>query len=131
MPALNSFDYAIVRIVPRVERGEFVNAGVILFCRSRRYLDARFDLDIARLQAIAPNFDPAPLYEHFEIISLVCAGGKDAGYIGQLTLPERFHWLVAPRSTIVQASPAHSGLCADPQQALERILDTMVRPLKL
>lgn len=130
MPALNSFDYALVRIVPRVERGEFVNAGVILFCRSRRYLNARFDLDVARLLAIAPNFDPSPLYEHFEIIARVCAGGKNSGYIGQLTQAERFHWLVAPRSTIVQTSPAHSGLCHDPEQALERLLDTMVRPLK-
>lgn len=128
MPALSSFDYAIVRIVPRVERGEFINAGAIVFCRTRRFLGARVELDLARLVALAPDLDPAAIQRHLDVIPLVCAGGPAAGPIGQLPQAERFHWLIAPRSTIIQTSPVHSGRCADPAEALEHLLETMVRP---
>lgn len=130
MPARSSFDYAIVRVVPRVERGEFINAGVILFCRTRRYLAARIELDVPRLLALAPEVerDLTAIEHHLEIIPLVCAGGASAGPIGLLSQAERWHWLVAPTSTIIQPSPVHCGLCTDPDAMLDHLLATMVRP---
>src|SRR5690349_15811564 len=98
MRVRSSYDYAMVRVVPRVERGEFVNAGVILFCRTRRFLGARIALDADRLAALAPQVDIHELNRHLAIIPLVCAGGVGAGPIGLLPLADRFHWLVAPRS---------------------------------
>ena len=127
MPAHSSFDYAIIRVVPRVEREEFINAGVILYCLTRRFLDARVALDERRLLALAPDADVELIRGHLESIPRVCAGGKAAGPIGQLPQKERFHWLVAPRSTILQAGPVHSGLCEDPAKALTHLLETMVR----
>ncbi|MBA3533127.1 MAG: DUF3037 domain-containing protein [Ardenticatenales bacterium] len=127
MPAPNSFDYAVIRIVPRVERGEFINAGVILFCRTKRFLAARVELDRARLATMAPDCDPDEVQRHLDIIPLIGTGGKDAGAIGALPVAERFHWLVAPRSTMIQTSPVHSGICTDPNAALERLMETMVR----
>lgn len=124
MPTLNPFDYAIVRVVPWVERGEYINAGVILFCRTRRFLGARIELDRRRLLALAPNFDADAAETHLQLILDICNG---AGPIGQLALAERFHWLVTPRSTAIQVSPVHSGLCADPAAMLEHLLETMVR----
>src|SRR5215207_9779770 len=124
----SSYDYAIVRVVPRVERGEFINAGVILFCRTRRFLGARIELDARRLVALAPQFDIHELNRHLAIIPLVCAGGADAGPIGVLSLAERFHWLVAPRSAMIQTSPVHSGLCDAPEAALADLLESLVRP---
>lgn len=126
MPALSSYDYALVRVVPRVERGECINVGVILFCRTRRFLGARIHFDTHRLLALAPQLDLILLQTHLERIPLLCAGGKDAGPIGQLSQSERFHWLISPRSTIIQTSPVHSGLCSDPPTMLERLLETMV-----
>lgn len=126
MRAPSTFDHAVVRVVPRVERGEFVNAGVIVFCRMRRYLAARIALDEARLLAIAPGIDLEPIRQHLAIIPRLCTGGRDSGAIGALSQGERFHWLVAPRSTIIQASPVHSGLCDDPEIALDRLIATMV-----
>ncbi len=105
----SSYDYAIIKIVPLVERGEFINAGVILFCRTQRFLAAQVELHEARLLALIPA---------------ICNGH---GPIGQLDMPERFHWLVAPRSTIIQTSDVHCGLCSDPTQALEHLMATMVR----
>ncbi len=127
MPALSSFDYAIVRLVPRVEREEFLNVGAIVFCRSRRFLGAGIDLDQRRLAAFAPYLVFAELERHLAIIPLLCQGGAVAGPIGLLTQAERFHWLVAPRSTVIQTSRVHCGLCDDPAQALERTMRTMVR----
>jgi hypothetical protein len=127
VPALHPFDYAIVRVVPRVERGECMNVGVILFCRTRRYLAAAIDLDPARLAAFAPGLDPADLHPHLDSIVLIAAGGPDSGPIGALPQSERFHWLSAPRSTIIQPSPVHSGRCPDPAAALDRLMATMVR----
>lgn len=128
MPALASYDYAIIRVVPRVEREESVNAGAILFCRTRRFLQARIELDEERLLALAPDVELEAVRAHLEAIPLICAGGPAAGPIGRRSQAERFHWLVAPRSTILQPSPVHSGLCADPAAALEHLMDTMVRP---
>ena len=127
MPALNSFDYAIVRVVPRVERGECLNVGVILICRTRRFLGALIELDPARLLALFPDSDMALIEEHLATIPRICEGGTEAGSIGRLSQSERFHWLVAPRSTIIQTSPAHSGLCEDPVAALEHLMKTLVR----
>src|SRR3954453_21110058 len=129
MRAQSSYDYAIVRVVPRVDRGEFVNAGVILFCRTRRFLDARIALDAGRLAAIAPRVDITELTRHLAVIPIVCAGGTGAGPIGQLPLAERFHWLVAPRSAMIQTSPVHSGLCDAPEAALEQLLESLVLPV--
>jgi hypothetical protein len=126
MPAPSSFDYAIVRVVPRVERGEFINVGAILFCRTRRFLAARVELDVARLRALAPDVDLAEVERHLALFPLVAEGGESAGPIGKLPLAERFHWLVAPRSTIIQCSPVHAGLCVDPDEALEQLMQTMV-----
>ncbi|HYO53732.1 DUF3037 domain-containing protein [Archangium sp.] len=127
MPAHSSFDYAIVRVVPRVEREEFINAGVILYCLTRRYLDARVELDERRLLALAPDADMELLRSHLASIPRLCAGGKAAGPIGQLPQKERFHWLVAPRSTMIQTGPVHSGLCEEPAKALEHLMQRMVR----
>lgn len=127
MPARRSFDYATVRVVPRVEREEFINAGVIVYCLTRRFLGAKVELDVARLRALAPHADVDQVQRHLASIARVCAGGSDAGPIGQLPLSERFHWLVAPRSTIIQISPVHVGLCTEPHEALDRLMDRMVR----
>jgi hypothetical protein len=125
MPTKSSFDYAIVRVVPRVEREEFINAGVILFCRTRRFLDARIDLDEKRLLALAPDIDIAGVRAHLDLIPCICEGGQ--GSIGRVDQAERFHWLITPRSTVIQISPVHTGLCTDPAEALEHLLETMVR----
>lgn len=121
------FDYAIVRVVPRVERGEFVNAGVILFCPTAAYLESRIELDRAKLLAIAPHIDCALVESHLAAIPKVCAGGEDAGPIGALPQRARFHWLVAPRSTIIQMSPVHAGVDHDLDAALERLFVNFVK----
>ncbi len=126
MPAPNSFDYAIVRIMPRVERGEFINVGLILFCRTQRFLAARIALDQERLAALAPNFQPANVQAYLDLITRICAGGAGSGPIGQMSQAERFHWLVSPRSTVVQTSPIHCGLCTDPQVALTELFERLV-----
>jgi hypothetical protein len=126
MPARNSYDYALVRLVPHVERGEYINAGVILFCRTRRFLGALIHLDEQRALALAPHIDLETVSQHLERIPLICAGGEQAGSIGLLSQPERFHWLVSPRSTIIQTSPVHSGLCSDPESTLKKLFKEMV-----
>ena len=127
MPTSDVFEYAIIRVVPRVEREEFINVGVVLFCRIRHFLDARISLNIQRLAVLAPALDLNALQEQLNHIPVVCKGGEPAGPIGLLPQAERFRWLVAPRSTIVQPSPVHSGLCDDPQAELDRLVATMVR----
>jgi hypothetical protein len=127
VPARSTFDYAIIRVVPRVEREEFLNAGVILFCRTRRYLNAVVELDATRLAALAPHLDVEEVQQHLAAIPLICRGGAAAGPLGALTPAERFHWLVSPRSTLIQTSPVHSGLCDDPDAALAHLLEAMVR----
>lgn len=123
----STFDYAIVRVVPRVERSEFINVGVVLFCRTLRFLDARIELDTRRLQALAPDIDLHDVQQHLDTIPRVCAGGSAAGAIGQLPLSERFHWLVAPRSAIIQTSAVHCGICDDAAATLDHLLGVMVR----
>jgi hypothetical protein len=122
-----SFDYAIVRVVPRVEREEFVNAGVILFCLERDFLAARVEVNASRLQALWPGIDLDLIAAHLAAIPRICAGSSDAGPIARLTLRERFHWLVAPRSTMLQVSPVHSGVCEEPERALSELFDQTVR----
>jgi len=127
MRALRTYDYAIVRVVPRVERGEFVNAGIILSCDVERILQAGIELDESALLAIDAHVDLDLVRSALAVIPTICAGGEGAGDIGKMTARERFHWLVAPRSTIVQTSPVHTGQCADPDAALEHLMQTMVR----
>jgi Protein of unknown function (DUF3037) len=127
VPARSSFDYAIVRVVPRVEREEFVNAGVILFCLERDFLAARVELDRDRLRALSPLVDLQLVDEHLAALVRVAEGGEGSGPIGQLSLRERFHWLVAPRSTLIQVGPVHSGVCEDPQREVEKLLERVVR----
>ena len=122
------FEYALLRVVPRVDRGEFINAGVVLYCQESRFLDARVHLDPARLHALAPLLDPEGVRTHLEVARKVCAGGPDAGAIGLLPPVQRFGWIVAPRSTVVQPGPVHTGLTTDPEKALERLLREMVEP---
>ncbi len=126
MPANSSYDYAIIRIVPSIERGECFNVGVILFCRTRRFLGAQVYLDRARLQLLAPDLDIAALECQLEHLLKVCHGQKGSGPIGELSPSERFHWLVSPRSTIIQTSPVHSGLSNDPVKALAMLVDKLV-----
>ena len=124
---MHAFDYAVVRVVPRVERGEFVNAGVILFSRTAGFLDARISLDAARLGALAPSIDCEVVQSYLDAIPLICAGGAEGGPIGLLSQSERFHWLVAPRSTIIQTSPVHSGVHDDLPAALTHLFEKLVR----
>jgi hypothetical protein len=125
--ALRTYDYAVVRVVPRVERGEFVNAGIILSCDLERILLASIELDEAALLAIDSRVDLDLVRGVLQSITVICAGGEAAGDIGKLSARERFHWLVAPRSTIVQTSPVHTGQCAEPAAALNHLMQTMVR----
>jgi hypothetical protein len=121
------FQYAVVRVVPRVERGESLNAGVVVLSRPRRFLGARVSLDEARLRAIAPDADPATILPHLEVIERIAAGDPAAGPIAQLSIAERFHWLTAPGSTVVQPSEVHTGLCEDPEAELDRLFERLVR----
>jgi hypothetical protein len=124
----NTYDYAVIRVVPRVEREEFVNVGVIVSCPAKAFLECRIELDEARVRTLDPNVDMEAVRRYLQIIPLICRGGGAAGAIGKLPPRERFHWLVAPRSTIIQMSPAHTGRCGDPPALLEHLLATMVRP---
>jgi hypothetical protein len=114
----------VIRVVPRVEREEFINAGVILFCRPARYLAAKVELDCARLLALAPGCNVAAVEEQLALIPRMCAG---EGPVGALGLAETYHWLVAPHSTVIQCSPVHSGVTDDLPGTLERLMDVMVR----
>jgi hypothetical protein len=125
--AHRAFEYAILRVVPHVEREEFVNAGVVVFCDAYDYLGAKIALDEARLVALAPSVDVELVREHLAAVPVICAGGQEAGPIGRLSPRERWQWLVAPRSTILQASAAHAGMCDVPEAWLERIVEAMVR----
>ena len=121
------YSYAVVRVVPRVERGECINVGVILFAPEARYLAARLELDPARLWALAPAADVALVERHLETIAAICDGRPEGGPVAALPPSERFHWLTAPASTIVQPSPVHTGLTADPATELDRLFAQLVR----
>jgi hypothetical protein len=125
--AHSSYDYAIVRVVPRVEREEFVNVGVIVSCPKKEFLQARIELDPSRLQALDPDIDIEAIRTHLASIPAICAGANQGGTIGRLSRRERFDWLVAPRSTIIQTSKVHTGRCTDPATLLEHLLNMMVR----
>ena len=122
-----AFDYAIVRVVPRVERGEQINAGVIVSCPTADFLAAKVELNEARLRAIAPAADVAEIEAALAIIPLIAAGDPKGGPIAALSRSERFHWLVSPRSAIIQPSAVHTGLCDDPAAALDQLLARLVR----
>jgi hypothetical protein len=124
---VHAYDYALIRVVPRVERGEFVNVGVVMSCKTGDVIEARIELDESRLRMLDPAVDVDAVRAHLAAFAAICAGGESAGPIGRLPARERFHWLTAPRSTMIQTSPVHTGRCADPAAAITRLLDTMVR----
>lgn len=127
MPDQSSYDYAVIRVVPRVERQEFVNAGIIVWCREHDVLEARIELDEERLRAMHAEVDLDAVRRHLRGIEVVCAGGADAGPIGRLSKRERFDWLVAPRSTMIQTSAVHSGRSGDIAALLSHLVATMVK----
>ncbi len=128
MPAPESlpFQYTILRVVPHVERGEQLNAGVVLYCPQRRYLAARVELDEVRLAALAPDCEPEGVRPHLESLAAVAAGDESAGPLARMSASERFGWLAAPSSTVVQPSPVHTGLTDDPDATLQRLFETLV-----
>lgn len=129
MSARRAFDYAFVQLVPRVERDERINAGVILFCPTAGFLGCRIALDEGRVRALAPQVDLGAIAAQLDAINAVCVGEPGAGPIARLSASERFHWLTAPRSTVVQPSVAHVGLCEDPAAALDHLfLAAVVSP---
>ena len=125
----SQFQYATIRVIPRIERGECFNAGVVLFCRPRRFLAARVQLDERRLAALAPGADAELLRAHLDALVAVADGAPGAGPIAALEQSDRFHWLVAPSSTVLQASPVHTGLCEEPAEVLDRLFAALVLPL--
>ena len=127
MHALDHYDYAVIRVVPRVEREEFINVGVILSCEASRYLEARTELDEARLRALAPDLDIESVNRHLQAVTAICRGGPGTGPIGLLPPRARFHWLTAKRSSILQTSPVHTGKCGDMDATMEHLLRRMVR----
>lgn len=129
MHAHEVYDYAVVRIVPRVEREEFVNVGVILSCQLTGFLQAAIVLDEKRLLALDPNVDLETVHRHLGSIVAICEGRADGGPIAQLPMRSRYHWLTAKRSSIIQTSPSHMGMCTQPGEALARIMQRMVLPI--
>jgi hypothetical protein len=127
MHEICAFDYAVIRFVPRVEREEFINVGIILSCPAQKFLDARIELDLPRLKTFAPSIEAETIRRYLETIPKICAGEKDSGAIGQLPQRARFYWLTAQRSTIIQFSPVHTGFCADAGERLEHLLDKTIR----
>jgi hypothetical protein len=127
--ALHPFEYAILRVVPRVDRGEAMNAGILLYCRPLWYLRAVIDLDESRLLALDPAADVEAIGRSLAAVAAVCAEDPGAGQAGQQDIGRRFGWLTAPRSTVVQPGPVHTGLTADPDAAADRLLRSLVRPL--
>lgn len=121
------YQYAVIRVVPHVERGEAMNVGVLVLCRPRAFIGAATALDEARLRAFAPDTDPAAIRAHLAAVERIARGDPDGGPIARLSIAERFHWLVAPSSTIIQASAVHTGLTDDPAAELERLVDVLVR----
>ncbi len=122
------YSYAIVRVVPRVERGEFLNVGVVVFSRELEYLEARFDVDEARLRSLAPGVDLGLVERHLATFKAICDGRPEGGPIAALPKPERFHWLVAPRSTMIQTSPVHVGRGDSLTDVSGKLLDEFVHP---
>ncbi|MEM1321088.1 MAG: DUF3037 domain-containing protein [Bacteroidota bacterium] len=126
MPNRVTYEYAIIRVVPKVEREEFLNVGVILFSKRKKYLGMKYELDEERLKAFAEDIDVEMIEEYLQAWELICRGGTEGGDIGLLELPSRFRWLTASRSTIIQSSPTHSGLCCEPEAVLEDLFKRYV-----
>jgi hypothetical protein len=126
VPERNAFQYTILRVVPRVERGECMNVGVVLFCRQRGFLAARTELDEARLAALAPDLDPADVRPHLAAIAAVVAGDPGAGALARMDPSDRFGWAAAPSSTVIQPSEVHTGLTDDAERTLEHLFTTLV-----
>lgn len=129
-PGRASYFYSVLRLVPRVERGECFNVGVAMLCRSRRFLAVRTDLDEGKLAVLAPGVDPGIIREQLVALETVAAGEAAAGPMAALEPAERFHWITSPSSTIIQPSPVHSGVTVDPQATLDRLYDQLVAPLE-
>ena len=127
MPAEQTYDYAVIRVVPRVDRGECINAGIVLSCPGLDFLEACVDLDPARVTALDRSADLEAIQRHLDAIVRICRGGAAAGPVGELPQRGRFHWLVSPRSTVIQMSPVHTGRTSDPASSLARLVDTLVR----
>jgi hypothetical protein len=127
---VHAYEWTVLRVVPRVERGEFVNAGVAVYCQQLDYLAAEVELDEARLRALDPDADVAAVRRHLDAVVELCAGTPAAGANGRRPPGDRFRWLAAPRSTVVQAAPLHTGLTDAPAAELQRLMDIMVRPLR-
>ncbi len=130
MPDPCSYDYAVVRVVPRVDRGEFVNAGVVLHCSEQGFLNSLVHVDEQRLRALWTGVDVELVKQHLDAFPRVCAGQEEAGPIGKLSKRERFHWLVAPRNTIIQVSPVHSGMTSTPEATLHELFHRLVISLR-
>jgi len=130
MPEKHLYEYAVIRIVPRMEREEFINAGVILYCRSRRFLKACIHLDESRVRCLFPTLDIETVKGNLESLRSISEGGRNTGPIGQMDAPSRFRWLTAIRSTVVQTSRVHPGFCTDPEQGLERLFTELVLPVE-
>lgn len=126
-PSRDTYDYAVIRVVPRVEREEFVNVGIILSCPTAKFLEARIELDETRLLALDPRIDLDTVRRHLAAMEAICAGGPGSGPIGLLPQRARFHWLTARRSSIIQTSPVHLGRCTQAGDSLEHLMDRMVR----
>ena len=122
----NAFSYAILRLVPRIDRGERINVGVVVFCRPLDFLRARTRLDEARAAALWPELDVATVRPHLEAVERIASGDREAGPIARLDTTQRFHWLVAPSSTILQPSDVHTGVCDDPARELDHLFDELV-----
>jgi hypothetical protein len=127
MPELHSFDYAVIRVVPKVEREEFMNVGVILYCQSLAFLDAAFTLEEDRLRALSSSLEVTEIKEHLAAFCNICKGGPDAGPIGKLDIGSRFRWLTATRSTVIQCSRVHPGLTSDPLATLKSLHKRLVK----
>jgi hypothetical protein len=126
MPEQHSFEYAVIRVVPKVEREEFMNVGVILYCQSISYLDALFAMDEARLSALSPSLEMGEIKEHLSAFCNICKGGSEAGPIGKLDMGSRFRWLTATRSTVLQCSKVHPGLSDDPAMTLKNLYNRLI-----
>lgn len=127
MPEKDLFEYAVIRVIPRVEREEFLNVGVILYCPSQDFLQTAFELNEERLRAFVLDLKISEIEEHLLAFEQICEGGATAGPIGKLPLGERFRWLTAPRSTVVQTSPVHTGLCSDARETLAGLITKLIQ----
>jgi len=126
MQGKHLFEYAVIRVMPRVEREEFLNVGIILYCKKEKFLQCRYQLDEERLRTFCPQTDIAEITDHLRAIERICAGNTESGPIGRLDMPSRFRWLTASRSTVVQTSKVHPGFCTDLQETVDKLYAQLV-----